>query len=316
MTERPFFSIIMPVYNRATVVGRAMRSCLSQSFESFEVIAVDDASGDDSAAMIRSFDDPRVWLIVHEKNRGCGPARNTAMAAARGRWFVFLDSDDELLPGALEAIHRRATAVGPEVGGLRFMCIDDFGPSPLPAHHNELLDYEGYLRWCDRSIGGDRQETLPCVRAETFPAVRYTDSRAFELWYHLELARTTLLQACDDIVRRYYHDVADRLTIPTVESGLRHAADHADDAARVLAVHGDAMRKFAPLMYRIIVSSAAASSFMAGRKRDGLRFTARALRQAPFSPRLYAVAMAGLLGGPRAVAKLRALRSRFVRQAA
>jgi hypothetical protein len=124
----------------------------------------------------------------------------------------------------------------------------------------------------------------------------------------------TLLQACDDIVRRYHHDAADRLTIPTAESGLRYAADHADDARRILSVHGQAMLRLAPLMYRSTVSSAAAKSFMAGRKRDGLRFTARALRQAPFSPRLYAVAVAGLLGGPRAVARLRALRSRFVRQ--
>ena len=104
------------------------------------MVAVDDGSGDHSAAVIRSFDDPRVRLILHEKNRGCGPARNTAMAAARGQWFVFLDSDDELLPGALETIHGRATAVGPS-RLLRFRCSTISVPLRL-CHHNELLDYE------------------------------------------------------------------------------------------------------------------------------------------------------------------------------
>lgn len=316
MSERPFLSIIMPVYNRAAVVGRAIRSCLSQEYHSFEIVAVDDGSSDESAAAIRVFEDPRVRLIGHEKNRGRCPARNTAMSAARGQWFLFLDSDDELLPGALEVIDRRASSAGPEIGGLRFMCVDERGLSPIPAHHDEVMDYEAYLRWCNASIASDRQETLPCARATTFPAVRYADSHASEHSYHLELSRTTLVQACTDVVRRYHHDVRDRITIPTVSRGLRYAADEADDARFVLAVHGDAMLRFAPLMYRITVSSAAATSFMAGRKRDGLRFTVRALRRAPFWPRLYAVAIAGLLGGPRLVAQLRALRARFVRPGA
>jgi glycosyltransferase involved in cell wall biosynthesis len=307
MTERPFFSIIMPVYNRAAVVGRALRSCLAQSFDSFEVVAVDDCSTDDSVAAIESFGDPRIRLVRHEQNRGPGPARNTGMANARGEWLVFLDSDDELLPGALEAIHRRAIAVGPEVGGLRFMCLDERGTSPRPEHRDEIFDYEGYLRWCNASVLGDRQETLPCVRASTFPGVQYPDSRALERWYHLELARTTNLQACSDVVRRYHNDAGNRLTVPVAARTLRYAPAHAEDADRVLTVHGEAMRRFAPNFYRRTLSSAAVACFLAGRRMDGLRYTMKAWRFMPFAPRLYAIVVLGLLG-PRAVAEMQVLR--------
>lgn len=309
MTDRPFFSIIMPVYNRAAVVGRAIRSCLSQGFPSFEIVAVDDASSDDSAAAIRVFDDPRVRLIVHEKNRGCGPARNSGMAAARGEWLVFLDSDDELLPGALEAIHRRAAAADPSIGGLRFMCIDEQGTSPDPPYRDEVFGYEDYLRWLDVAV---KQEALPCARASTFPAVRYTDSHAFERRYHLELARNWRVQNCSDVVRRYHHDVADRLTIPTPERALRYAPDAADDDREVLRVHGAAMRRLAPATYRDLLSEATTTSFLAGRRLDGLRYAARVWPLMPASPQLYVVVSLGLLSG-RLVAEMKSLRARIVR---
>ena len=309
MTGQPFFSIIMPVYNREAVVGRALRSCLAQSFDSFEVVAVDDGSADGSVAAIRAFDDPRVRLLVHERNRGRGPARNTAMAAARGQWFVFLDSDDELLPGALETIHRRASAVGSEVGGLRFMCIDEHGTSPEPPHRDEVFDYEGYLRWLDVSV---KQETLPCARAATFPAVQYADSHASERWYHLELARTSLVQACSDVVRRYHHDVADRITVPQPARSLRYAADEANDADQVLATHGDALRRLAPATYRATLSAAATACFMAGRRLAGLRYAIRAWRLMPASWQLYVVVAVGLLHR-RLLAEMQALRARMLR---
>lgn len=309
MTERPFFSIIMPVYNRAAVVGRAIGSCLSQDFRSFEIVAVDDASSDDSAAAIRAFSDPRVRLVVHEKNRGCGPARNTGMAAARGEWLVFLDSDDELLPGALEAIHRRAAAAGPEIGGLRFMCRDEHGTSPDPPYRNEVFAYEDYLRWLDVAV---KQEALPCARASTFPGVRYTDSHTFERWYHLEMARNWRVQNCSDVVRRYHHDVADRLTIPTPERGLRYAPDLADDDREVLRVHGEALRRLAPATYRALLSEVTTASFMAGRRLDGLRHAARAWLLMPASPQLYAVVALGLVSR-RLVAELKSLRARIQR---
>jgi glycosyltransferase involved in cell wall biosynthesis len=97
----PRVSVILPVYNRAAVVPRCIRSVLAQSFTDFELIAVDDASTDNSVAVVETFTDPRLRLLRHGENAGPSAARNTAIAAARGEIIALIDSDDEWLPEKL-----------------------------------------------------------------------------------------------------------------------------------------------------------------------------------------------------------------------
>lgn len=295
MTTTPFFSIVMPVYNRETLVGRAIASCLTQSFDDFEVVVVDDGSSDGTVKAVERFDDPRVRLLRHETNRGVCPARNTAMADARGRWLVFLDSDDELLPGALEAIARRAAAVPGDVGGLRFACLDERGTSPDPPHDDRIWDYADYLRWCDR-VAPDRQETLPCMRASLYPDVQYPDNRALEMSFHLDLFRSTRVMACSDVVRRYHHDAAERASEPAREALDRRAADMAEANQTIVRNHGDALRRLAPLTYARFVGGAATAAFLARRRREGLRYSLTAIRLQPFAARNYVILLAGLGG--------------------
>lgn len=95
---RPTFSIITPMWKGAALVGATIESVLSQTFTDWEMIIVDDASPDDGAgcAVVRSYDekDSRIKLIAASVNKGSSGARNTAMRAATGRYFSFLDSDD------------------------------------------------------------------------------------------------------------------------------------------------------------------------------------------------------------------------------
>ena len=98
----PTVSIILPIYNRAATLRRCIESALGQRFADWEMVAVDDGSSDDSAAIVESYGDSRIRLIRHEVNRGAGAARDTAMQAARGEYFALLDSDDEWLPTKLE----------------------------------------------------------------------------------------------------------------------------------------------------------------------------------------------------------------------
>lgn len=88
-------------------MARSLQSVLSQSFPDFEVVVVDDGSTDRSAEIVRGISDPRIRLISQE-NGGPSKARNTGVLEARGEWVVFLDADDELLPGALEHFIRVA----------------------------------------------------------------------------------------------------------------------------------------------------------------------------------------------------------------
>ena len=97
----PEVSIVIPVYNASAVIGRALASVTSQTFEHYEVIVVDDASNDDLNGALAPFQHLGLRVLRHAKNRGAGAARNTGTAAARGRFIAFLDADDEWLPAKL-----------------------------------------------------------------------------------------------------------------------------------------------------------------------------------------------------------------------
>jgi glycosyltransferase involved in cell wall biosynthesis len=99
----PFFSAIVPLYNKKNYVQRSTASVLGQTFRDFELIVVDDGSKDGSPEIVRSLKDKRVRLIVQE-NAGVSAARNRGVASARGRFITFLDADDDWDPGYLEAL--------------------------------------------------------------------------------------------------------------------------------------------------------------------------------------------------------------------
>jgi hypothetical protein len=96
----PQVSIILPTYNRADTILRAVRSVQAQSFEDWELIVVDDGSTDNTRDLLAGVDD-RIKLI-HQANAGVYTARNVGLAASRGRLLTFLDSDDAWRPHFLE----------------------------------------------------------------------------------------------------------------------------------------------------------------------------------------------------------------------
>jgi glycosyltransferase involved in cell wall biosynthesis/SAM-dependent methyltransferase len=102
----PTVSVLMPTFNRAAHIAQAIGSVLQQGDDGLEVIVVDDGSTDETAAVIARIADPRVRYIRQDR-AGAPVARNRALAEARAPWCLWLDSDDALLPGALQAL--RAT---------------------------------------------------------------------------------------------------------------------------------------------------------------------------------------------------------------
>ena len=113
-------SVIIPTYNRADIVRRAILSVLAQQGAEFEIIVVDDGSTDETRALINKLSClaengtrdtknippspfPVPLRFFYQENRGVSAARNTGLANAKGEWIAFLDSDDEWMPGLLEA---------------------------------------------------------------------------------------------------------------------------------------------------------------------------------------------------------------------
>ena len=101
-------SVVIPTFNRASTLARAIRSVLAQTRPADEVIVVDDGSTDDTATRVRA-DFPDAQLI-RQSNRGVSAARNAGIGAATGEWIALLDSDDEWLPPKLE---RQLASVDP-----------------------------------------------------------------------------------------------------------------------------------------------------------------------------------------------------------
>ena len=99
--QSPKVSVIIPTYNRADLLPRAVNSVLAQTYQDYEVIIVDDYSPDDTQEVIAAFTDPRVRFIRHKTNRRQSASINTGIANARGEYIAFLDDDDEWLPNKL-----------------------------------------------------------------------------------------------------------------------------------------------------------------------------------------------------------------------
>ena len=162
-------SIIMPVFNAAPQLPRAIASVQNQSFPNWELLVIDDGSTDGSAqvAAEKARQDPRITLLSLSANEGAAAARNTGLSAARGRYIAFLDADDEWLPEKLDrqltfmretgatlsytgfwrarGVHRTQVEVPPEVSrdtllkGNVIGCLTAmydrhfFGPVTMPA---------------------------------------------------------------------------------------------------------------------------------------------------------------------------------------
>lgn len=114
--DNPTVSVIIPTYNRAHMVGRAIQSVLNQTYQDFELIVVDDGSTDNTDEVVKGFDNERPRYIRYKENKGAQVARNTGLKAARGEYIALLDSDDEWLPEKLEKQINKFKSVSNNVG--------------------------------------------------------------------------------------------------------------------------------------------------------------------------------------------------------
>jgi len=102
IARQPLVSVVIPTYNRAALVGRAVASVLSQTYRNLEVIVIDDRSTDETGRILEGVRDPRVRVVTAEARLGVAEARNRGIELASGRFVAFLDDDDEWLPPKVE----------------------------------------------------------------------------------------------------------------------------------------------------------------------------------------------------------------------
>lgn len=226
---KPRFSLIIPSYNRAATLGRAIESVFHQTFPAFEIIVVDDGSTDQTREVMERYSS---IFYCHQQNQGVSTARNKGAELATGDWLIFLDSDDELLPSALldfsNSLTMKPTAsillggYSLNKNGLETMYIPE--PGKYIGHlsgsfaikrnvFEQVGGYDGHLKFAENTELFFRLDRMELERVEIpIPVLRYhqdssggnnnlgamSDSILYILERHPDLDKHT---------RRLYHQI-------------------------------------------------------------------------------------------------------------
>lgn len=171
--QQPMFSVVIPAYNYGHFVGRAIESVLEQGGDDFEVLVIDDGSTDKTREIVASYAD-RVQYFHHE-NRGQAATRNRGIGLSTGRYLIFLDADDKLLPDALFHL-RQAIEEDPQVGmvfGQHFAVCEKGIRRPGKPHPTMKSQGENFRDFLNRKFG--ICNGTAAVRRDVFEKIRYPE---------------------------------------------------------------------------------------------------------------------------------------------
>ena len=145
-------SVVIPLYNKAPHVERAIRSVLGQTWTAFELIVVDDGSTDEGAAIVESLGDKRIRLI-RQTNQGVSAARNRGISAANTEWIGFLDADDEWAPEFLQTVlSARVRCPTAKLIGSAYSVVDKAGRAERLRFENVPNDVGLINNWFEAAI--------------------------------------------------------------------------------------------------------------------------------------------------------------------
>jgi glycosyltransferase involved in cell wall biosynthesis len=284
----PKISIIMPVFNRAVSVARALDSLLAQSYQQFEVVIVDDGSTDNSVEIILPYlTDPRFRLVKLEHNSGVNHARNRGLSSIHldSAWVTFLDSDDEFVTDALENI----ISVISEHPNLHDYCfsvryIDGRSASELAAaykifHYQDLFDVAVKPK-------GEWVHVIDArlIRNRTF---HYEESvrNGFEAIAYLRLAKDYAVLYSSKIVRLYHVDVEGLTRIKNKTSAK--SRDEILGYSVYLKEFGDMLYLHNKIEYALVHAVLGKTFLEVDDFKQCLQSTYRALLCNPLEPRVY-----------------------------
>lgn len=205
--NKPKVSVVIPTYNRAHILGRAIKSVLDQTFKDFELIIVDDGSTDGTVEVVASVNDPRIRYIRHDSNRGANAARNTGIKAACAEYMAFQDSDDEWLPEKLEKQVGILEAMDHEVAVVYTGFFRLKGDEVIYIPGNDISKKEGHIHRqllegnfiTTQAVLARRQCIIDCgMFDEEMP--RFQD---WDLW--IRMARKYRFSYINEPLARVYH---------------------------------------------------------------------------------------------------------------
>lgn len=212
-THDDLISVVIPNFNGRDTIERAVTSVLNQSHTHLQVIVVDDCSTDDSVDLLKNrFNDPRLHVKRHEKNRMLGATRNTGISIAEGAYLFFLDCDDFLFPDALNNLlalakgcdaditqgattrlsnqgkystfHQCDFASDGGIDGLRYFSDHQFASVVWNKLYNKrLFEGEHGIRFIEKYMHEDVSFSMEsayrarCIISSTTPVICYTENQ-------------------------------------------------------------------------------------------------------------------------------------------
>lgn len=304
-------TIVVPVFNRAPLIRRCLESCLSGGQKNIEILVVDDASTDRSVDAIRAIDDPRIRLVRQLENAGVCAARNRGTMEARGRWIAFLDSDDGLVPGAVEALLAAIRSCDEEIGALYHRIQHSNGiVSPVVVPKLGVLGYEDYIELMDLNLDHNR-DVFQCMRASALAVVPWPLGRMPELEFHLNFAKRFPILMRPEILYKVHNDAEDRLsTAMSLHGAASGGIERTHSMERILDVHGEALRAHGNGLWRHMVANLLSLELIWARHRQARKMLAYGLRRRAGWPRLLSIFLLGSLS-PAFLGKLRNLYKYF-----
>lgn len=292
----PLVSVILPTHNRAGLLSRAIRSVLAQTWESLELIVVDDASTDDTPAVVAAFTDVRLLYLRNEGGRYAAGARNTGLRLARGEFIAFQDDDDIWRIDKLERQMAALLAAPPDVGmnicgyicQTRTRCFYVGGQTAFRhidwrvirvMKDSALIATPGWLlrRSALEAAGGGFDERL----------------RTWEDWeLSLRLAQVCRIAHLDEPLF-----VQDRVRPP--DAGLAHAEQFFAHSLRIILDRHAGLWHAHPLALARHYLAAGYYETLHGSAAEGRQWLRRALRLRPLTPWAWVIYTLGLLGEGR-----------------
>jgi glycosyltransferase involved in cell wall biosynthesis len=243
--HRPSVTIGITTYNRAHLVTHAIDSVLAQDYTPLEVVVVDDGSTDATLEVLRRYQhDPRVRVIALPKNGGIPVAKNAALDAITGEYGALLDSDDLLLPGAIDTCVRAFAQHGDAVSQVYGDCLDSVtgGVTGSGMPGAGLVTYERAL--CD----GFRGEFWQLFRTRDLGALRFHPEALTSeslVWHAMFRKKPGYYLAVP--LRRYVREGTDRISTARPTPRVAHGRMMAYHA--YLEVFGEEVQRLCPRRY-------------------------------------------------------------------
>lgn len=268
-------SVVIPTYNHARFLGRALQSVLAQTYSDWEAIVVDNHSTDDTDAVIAATADPRIRVVKIRNNGVIAASRNLGIREVRGKWIAFLDSDDSWYPAKLETVMRAAADDACDVISHDELLVDSVtGTNRILRHGPYQSDfYEALLldgNCLSPSATTVRREFLLRHGLGFGASPEFVTVEDYDLWLHL--ARTGARF-------HFVHEVLGEYVIHAfnISSGLER---HWQNSELLLRHHVFEVQRFDPSPQRLWRKIEARLALARIRHLAGTRRFAAALRLA------------------------------------